>query len=143
YVVNTSWLGKAEYLPEYIAIMGRFMLLHYDHAIGDGSRDGLADPILWNSFRMSLQNYLIEANTDSDSEASYIPGDDRLLRFLKDLEDRTDAASVTKLAVTLLVSFDPTWTLDTIPKVLSDINQEERLVAEEHLAASVKSIWGN
>lgn len=143
YLVNTLYLGKTEYLPEYVAVTCRFMRLHYDRVFGDEIAKGLIDLRLWTGVRDSLPAYLIDANTEWDSDDWNIYGDDHVYRFLKDLEARTDAASVTKLGVTLLTSFDPSWTRDTLPTVLLDINDKEQVVQGFHLLESIKAIWGD
>ncbi len=136
YVVNSAAVGKSADLPEYVAIMGRFMVMHFAQ-IGNKAEQAT----FWNDFRIPVVAYIVVAN--AAGEADFLRNDKQktLLQFMRKIEERTDKARATKLAVDLLKSYEPTWTHENFSEALKKLNVTKKVVDHKVLEESIAATW--
>jgi hypothetical protein len=123
YEVNPD-AASAPDLPAYVALMGRFMLLHYDACFG-GSGESSVDQNLWNDFRLSVVEYLLQTDPSAAAgEQSALAGP--LFKALMTLEARKGVtrANVRSLALALIDRFACDWTADSLVEHTAKVNDE-------------------
>lgn len=136
YQVNTDHI-KTVGLPEYVALMGRFMLKHYDKCFGEGATQPATQT--WNDFRYSLTDYLIRTDPviagSLDTATLYPESYWQLARILNklDTDPQTDQESVRKLALALPDRYQCDWDFQSNLSHALEINQELHLVSDQSI----------
>jgi hypothetical protein len=123
YEVNPD-AASAPDLPAYVALMGRFMLLHYDACFG-GSGESTVDESLWNDFRLSVVEYLLQtdpAAAAGEQSAMAGPLFDALLAL--EAHEGVTRADVRSLALALIDRFGCDWTADSLMEHAAKVNEE-------------------
>jgi hypothetical protein len=136
YEINTERM-ETPGLPEYVALMGRFMAKHYRRCFGD-SRGASAIIPLWNEFRIGLTRYVLSLEPDLEEKAlpygatKASPLEAVLRRIETELPDGPER--VRQLALALLDRFECSWTPQSLPRHVQAINEELQLVPQDVLA---------
>jgi hypothetical protein len=123
YEVSPEAAGAPD-LPAYVALMGRFMLLHYDACFG-GDGESTVDGNLWNDFRLSVVEYLLQTDPAAAAgEQSALAGP--LFDALMALEarDGVTRANVRSLALALIDRFGCGWTAGSLAEHVMKVNEE-------------------
>lgn len=111
-------------LPQYVALMGRFMEQHYDRCFGDESKQN--DGMFWNDFRHGIVDYLIRSVPEfGQVEVSFQQL--RSASMLRAIEKETGQPA-RRFALELLNRYDCSWNESTFEQHAVEIAQERGLV---------------
>jgi hypothetical protein len=120
YEVDPAASDRPE-MPGYVALMGRFMLRHYLCVSSGGVTAELM--ALWNDFRISLVDYLLE--TDPEVDYTVDPRMAQpLYRALMTVDDGDTREGLRKVALTLLDRFDCSWTMASLGDHFRDADRD-------------------
>lgn len=123
YEVSPESAGAPD-LPAYVALMGRFMLLHYDACFG-GDGEPTVDGDLWNDFRLSVVEYLLQTDPAAAAgERSPLAGP--LFDALMALEarDGVTRANVRSFALALIDRFGCGWNAGSLVEHMMKVNED-------------------
>jgi hypothetical protein len=126
YEVNPDHV-KTPGMPQYVALMGRFMEQHYERCFGEGKPGG--DANFWNEFRISTVDYLIRSVPEFsqvDTYGSRYPW----FKTLKNIESQTGQPPQ-RLALELLNRYDCNWSTANFEGHVQTVAKERGLVAPE------------
>lgn len=137
YAVNPGFIKTAG-LPQYVALMGRFMDKNYDRCFGDGREPSGALIGFWNEFRHSTVGYLIQSVPDF-SNVTNIGTHYPLFQKLKRLEAPA-VEPVQRLALELLDRFDCDWSHANLQQKVLQISQERDLLPEKVIREAFASV---
>jgi hypothetical protein len=135
YEVNSSYIDQPG-LPEYIALMGRFLAKHFQRCFGNGQAGGShssAKPSLlaWNDFRYGVTDYILSTTRvpfpDNYTRDRMI--DKALSQMEAELPDKRE--SMLKLALALLDRYECDWTPQNLEQKILAINEELKLIPPE------------
>jgi hypothetical protein len=109
-------------LDAYVALMGRFMELHYSSCIAE--RENGLDPNFWNEFRMSVVEYLMQTDpevaAEVDQSAAHLPLYEQLLEL--DAQQGVSRGGLRHLMLGLLEHFDCDWSPENLAKRIIEVN---------------------
>jgi hypothetical protein len=125
YEVNPSHVDEPG-LPQYVAIMGRFMAKHFERCFSQSSTAPQEAQIFWNEFRTSVVGYLIRSVPEF-SKVQFYPQYQSFSRILKYME-RSNPDSVKRLAIELLDGYECDWTRRAIREKVKKIDHERGLL---------------
>jgi len=114
-------------IPQYVALMGRFMEAHYERCFG--GENPAADGNFWNQFRYSVVDYLIQSVPEF-SKVQAIGSGFPLFAVLKSIEEQTGQPP-RRLALELLKRYECNWDEANIEARVAAAAQERGLVAPE------------
>jgi hypothetical protein len=125
-------------LPQYVALMGRFLARVYERCFGQNSQPDSGLMQIWNDFRWGVANYLIQSVPEF--RGVKLAGEDTaLFKALKRMEVAVGTEPVQRLALELMRRFDCDWRQANLKDKMLVINQERGLmphtVIESALAA--------
>jgi hypothetical protein len=124
-------------VPEYVALMGRFMATHFRRCFGGGATVTPTEATLWNEFRLGVTGYLL--STDLNDDAKTLPygayKEGVMAKALKSIEAELQGnhVPVRKLALALLDRFQCDWTRQPLPQTIQAINEELKLIPPESI----------
>jgi hypothetical protein len=123
YEVNPD-AASAPDLPAYVALMGRFMHLHYDACFG-GSGETTVDGSVWNDFRLSVVEYLLQTDPlAAAGEQSALDGPLYEALMVLEASEGITRANVRSLALALIDHFACDWTADSLVDHVAKVNEE-------------------
>ena len=120
-------------LPQYVAIMGRFMERNYQRCIVEQvSGQGTDFFEFWNEFRNSIVDYLIQS-VPAFSQVNLFSKDYnyKLFQALKEMEKDYGVDNVQRLALELLKQYDCDWSQANISDKIIEVNRERGFLPEE------------
>jgi hypothetical protein len=127
YEVNPQFTAT-EGLPQYVALMGRFLSRNISRCFPDGE-EGKVPVEFWQDFRYSVVDYLIRSEPAFKNVA--IQSDERpLYRALRRIEAASSVEATQRLALELLDRFDCDWTAPSLGQHMLEINRERGLMAD-------------
>lgn len=135
YLVNPQAIDTPG-LPQYVALMGRFMEKNYARCFDAGP----SPPVeFWNGFRYAVVDYLIQSVPEfGDLQLmSGYPQNRNLFESLKRLEGG-DPEPVRRLALALLERFDCDWTFANLKEKVLAINDEGGFMPRERIEADFR-----
>ena len=140
YEVNPDVVNRPG-MDGYVALMGRFMQLHYTRCI-EGSGTGTVDTWAWNEIRNSVVAYLVF--TDPEQPANLVEPSTRfwpLWDALVALDEDSTASrdELRRLAFALLEGFECDWPKESLYDRIADTNEAAGTpVPDEALSAALK-----
>jgi hypothetical protein len=135
YEVNPPFIDTPG-LPQYVALMGRFLGQHFDRCFGGGATR--ADPSFWNRFRHAVVGYLIQSNPDF-SKVTNIGSTYPLFTALKAIEVQAGTKATQRLGIALLERFDCDWTDQRLKKEMLAINSDLSLMDAAAIESGTKA----
>jgi hypothetical protein len=133
YEVNSPQIDQPG-LPEYVALMGRFLAKHLQRCFGNSQTGGSpssANFRAWNDFRYGVTDYIL-STTRVPFPADYHRAqmiDKALSQMEAELPDKRE--SVLKLALALLDRYKCDWTPQNLEQEILAINKELKLIPPE------------
>ena len=129
-------------LPQYVALMGRFMERNFERCFGKGKKTFGESGAFWNEFRYSVVAYLIQSVPGfSDPTLMTITKDYSLYKDLKALEVH-GVQPVQRLALELLERFDCDWSQDNLADRVRVINEQRGLLPVDALRSAFTKPMG-
>lgn len=120
YEVNPPFLETAG-LPQYVALMGRFLERNYSRCFAADKPQ--PDANFWNQFRYALVDYLIQSHPDF-SKVTNVGSTFPLFAALKTMEGKSNVKATQRLALALLDRFECDWTNDRLQGEMLEINKD-------------------
>ncbi len=135
-VEKAQWEVNPEFmdtygLPEYVALMARFVFAHYDECFKGRQNQNAVE--LWNDFRHSLIAYILS----TEEKLTGDPKRPLALEFhllsslsasLKSLEAKVGKEAVRKLVLALLERYQCDWTKRNLSQNILRVNNELNLI---------------
>lgn len=126
-------------LDRYIALMGWFMLRHYDRFVG--GEPSASQNSLWNELRTSLVEFIVSTEQDQPlklDERAYHMGLFARLRQLAE-DPRIELSEVRQLCLKLLEKYDTNWTSETLAEKVMVVSSGLGLAKES--VAAIRDIF--
>ncbi|MDJ0945581.1 MAG: hypothetical protein QNJ30_19105 [Kiloniellales bacterium] len=124
YEVNPPFVDTAG-LPQYVALMGRFLDRHIERCFAQGAAQ--PDVQFWNQFRYAVVDYLIQSNAEF-SKVAFVGSTYPLFAALKAIEGIAGAKATQRLGLALLDRFDCDWSYDRLEAEMLAINADLALM---------------
>lgn len=134
YEVNYLSINAAG-LPQYVALMGRFFLMHYDRCIA--SPEGVGSGWeFWNAFRYAVVDFLIHSH--DESYAVQFKGPEYpLYEVLAAIADASSREQAQRLALQLLESYECDWNSQNISERAAAIAEATGYLPKEVVVRSM------
>lgn len=128
-------------INRYVALMGRFMLKHYDRCFGSGTEKLEPEISLWQELRSSLVEYIISTDQDSpgktDQRAYQMPFFQHLQQL--DADPRIEREMLRQLVLKLLDDYDCDWASLNLAEKVQTAGEDLNLGAAA--IAAIKEIF--
>jgi hypothetical protein len=137
YQVNPANIATAG-LPQYVALMGRFLQMHYDRCFGSGTAGRPFE--LWNEFRSSVVGFLIHSHDDFRNVEVVTQIAQRnfpLFQALSDIARSAGNEQTQRLALRLLERYECDWTRADLAPAMARIAEAEGLMQPEVITGSM------